>query len=602
MRKGAVTFVVGCIFALGALVAAPSAFADLTRSNPAFDADGNITPDAWEIIQNPNRFPPPQPIDGSLPTTTQGRLATLYERMRMAGRVMPSFATMLKAGGTVAIFAGANELYQEAYQMNIPGQGTIYRAVSGMDWDPTPSGNQTFLWQISNLAGNAQCPTTTGGTRDGYATNTIPDPKTLDPVTHAVTGTLSCTWNSGYFPTVIGTNGGALDTEYVAMVAAGTNTSSWNYCLPVGTNYTTGSSAQMHAMPIGIEILTGAGSGGFCAPANAGYVRVATAEQLLAASQGPQIKEITQNTYNNYASGNKRSFTYTQPTFNSTDAANAAAVIIPGTGTQTVDQEAAECALAKEVNPAYTCTRTAETGGSGGAGSTVIVTIPQIVTTETFRPFVIPRPSVNESYGDYIERLRNLGWLGDATVGNEATSFPAGSTGASLIPESVTRVTVGASEAVRYNLSTGAATWPQNAPKVTSANQTISITKVSGSRPQSGAGGGLDFDPLTSLDGACSFPFGFICYALEVTGWFDVSADAPVFSFDLSGFDTPVGSMSLGTYGPVDLNVIDPYMTVFRTLIAIALWIGAVYLLATRLLGFRAGGDPGAAMDEVMEV
>jgi hypothetical protein len=42
-------------------------------------------------------------------------------------------------------------------------------------------------------------------------------------------------------------------------------------------------------------------------------------------------------------------------------------------------------------------------------------------------------------------------------------------------------------------------------------------------------------------------------------------------------------------------------MAIIRSLISVALWVGAVYFLASRLLGFTAGGDPAAAADEALD-
>lgn len=113
--------------------------------------------------------------------------------------------------------------------------------------------------------------------------------------------------------------------------------------------------------------------------------------------------------------------------------------------------------------------------------------------------------------------------------------------------------------------------------------------------------GGIDFGPLAALSPGCKFPYGFVCYARDVTRWFDVTPQAPEFAIPVSVNAPAVGFAWHDTYD-VKLDVVDAYMVDIRTLEAIALWVGAVYLLATRLIGFRAGGDPGAAIDEASDL
>jgi hypothetical protein len=48
----------------------------------------------------------------------------------------------------------------------------------------------------------------------------------------------------------------------------------------------------------------------------------------------------------------------------------------------------------------------------------------------------------------------------------------------------------------------------------------------------------------------------------------------------------------------VDLNIMDDYMAIWRTLLSIVMWVGAVYIIATRMLGLNSAGDPGEALDD----
>jgi hypothetical protein len=220
----------------------------------------------------------------------------------------------------------------------------------------------------------------------------------------------------------------------------------------------------------------------------------------------------------------------------------------------------------------------------------------------------LPQPQPNETYTAYTTRLQDLGWLGTATTTVLSPALDG------YGPDAVARV-----------ISTEAGTtrvldplrWPTTAPKLgINTNVTLRYNPSTAPQAPTQTGGGtsvllppttvpgvpaVNFAPITSLNPGCKFPFGLICWAESVTGWFSVTADAPVFSFDLSGFSTPIGTVSLGTYA-VDLNVMDAYMGMMRDLITVALWVGGVFWLARNLLGFGAGGDPAEAADEALHV
>jgi hypothetical protein len=225
-------------------------------------------------------------------------------------------------------------------------------------------------------------------------------------------------------------------------------------------------------------------------------------------------------------------------------------------------------------------------------------------TTSTWVERTVLWPAPGETYSDYVTRLRELGWLGTITLHTEtALESGAGPTSdyANAPYGAPTVVKVGVLSPLPVYSPAGVyESAPVDAPSIPAVDTGIEITvKPDTSTFPPNPGGGFDFTPLTALDPGCKFPYGFItCYAVGVTEWFDVSPDAPVFDFDV---DCPsLAPCSSFHYGPVDLDVIDSYMDVWRTLLSVVLWIGAVYYVANRFLGFHAGGDPGAAMDDVM--
>jgi hypothetical protein len=235
----------------------------------------------------------------------------------------------------------------------------------------------------------------------------------------------------------------------------------------------------------------------------------------------------------------------------------------------------------------------------------------------TFAPFALPQPLSTETYAQYVTRLRERGWLGTLTV-EPASALESGADPASEYAAAPLHapagVLVSGPDPIVWVFDVGAPTpgdrpdptWPDNPPQVPTASTGITIKEKPGSSvfPPGGGGGGdcdcdvaaLDFGPLADIDPGDSFPFGVFGFVGDVFGPFNVSGDAPVFDFTL---DCP-GLADCDTYefGPVDLDVMDGYMTIVRGLLAVILWIGAVWLVAVKLLGFKAGGDLTDGVDD----
>jgi hypothetical protein len=99
------------------------------------------------------------------------------------------------------------------------------------------------------------------------------------------------------------------------------------------------------------------------------------------------------------------------------------------------------------------------------------------------------------------------------------------------------------------------------------------------------------------------FPFGVFAYAAGIIGDFNVAPTAPDFSLRAKA----TGTNGINLDAPYDVNLggprmtsLDTYMGYWRDLLSFAMWVGAIWLLATKLLGFSTGGDPGGAVDEVL--
>jgi hypothetical protein len=59
-------------------------------------------------------------------------------------------------------------------------------------------------------------------------------------------------------------------------------------------------------------------------------------------------------------------------------------------------------------------------------------------------------------------------------------------------------------------------------------------------------------------------------------------------------YDVNLGDMGTGKVG----TTLDTYMGYWRDLVSFILWAGGIWLVATKLLGFKAGGDVTGAMDD----
>jgi hypothetical protein len=231
--------------------------------------------------------------------------------------------------------------------------------------------------------------------------------------------------------------------------------------------------------------------------------------------------------------------------------------------------------------------------------------------------FALVQPLVNETYAEYLERLRDAGWLGAATSIEVDPSEALPQMG----PEGVVSVRIGT------NVYRPTA-WPRTAPQW-NVNVNITVRYNPATTPEApgdgeplppGGGGGtgtgvpvppegplgdwcpacppVDFSPLTDADFGGSFPFGVVVWVGGLLGTLTTTADAPVFDFDYT--ETAAGSMGtfdLGHYA-VDLEVLDPYMSIIRTILSWVIWIGGVWWFGSRLLGFRETGDPGGAVDD----
>lgn len=121
--------------------------------------------------------------------------------------------------------------------------------------------------------------------------------------------------------------------------------------------------------------------------------------------------------------------------------------------------------------------------------------------------------------------------------------------------------------------------------------------------PPVGGGGGCDpwlsadpdFGPVTDIDWGDKFPFGIFAWAGTLLDTLTTSAVAPGWSHPMPD----VGTHPVPDYA-WDLDFFDSYMSIWRTMLAWVMWVGALWYLGTSMLGFRTGGNPGDAVDDVL--
>lgn len=251
-----------------------------------------------------------------------------------------------------------------------------------------------------------------------------------------------------------------------------------------------------------------------------------------------------------------------------------------GTTVGTPEQEACRAALNYKVKPSCDTDGTNCTG-QATAGGTVV--IPGTITVAPFAPFTIPTPSPSETYHDYLDRLRSLGWVGTATVGTVITdSVLTGADGVVSVEDTTS------------SLGPDALPWPDNPFTVPAKDDALTIQVNSGAAPEVAPAAGdcltcaIDWTPIEGLDVGTKFPFGVPAWVSSFFGGVTFADSCPTLSIGkpsaLGGgsIDIPFCSAEWeSTYRPIVFPILEALMT-----------LAAITFLGVKIFGM-GGGDNG---------
>jgi hypothetical protein len=238
--------------------------------------------------------------------------------------------------------------------------------------------------------------------------------------------------------------------------------------------------------------------------------------------------------------------------------------------------------------------------GPAAAGGTV--TIPGGGGSGTsFQPFVLPKPQLDETYEDYLQGLRDKGWVGTATITDGSSAGWLTSAKGRGVPDgTVEGVKVGAgSFQYQYEPLTGdlaSPEWPDNPDQVPTATSTITILKTPAGTFDPTAPTPtvsdcstctIDWTPLESLSVGSKFPFGVPAWFYDFFNGISFSSSCPTLDI---GKPAALGGGTIGipfcntewetTYRPIIFPILEALMT-----------IAGVVFLGGKILGTSGAND-----------
>jgi len=216
-------------------------------------------------------------------------------------------------------------------------------------------------------------------------------------------------------------------------------------------------------------------------------------------------------------------------------------------------------------------------------------------------------PKVNETYFDYVGRLRAEGWLGTLTTTAESTAVsgygPNSPTKVSYTdgngvkktldplkwPATVPTISPGTAITIRFNPSTASVVGTDTATDTCGTSDNPCVTQDNTTGPDEGADNcstcAIDWTPIESLDVGSKFPFGVPQWSSDFLGGVSFADSCPTLSIGkpsaLGGgsIDIPFCSTEWeDTYRPIVFPILEALMT-----------LAAITFLGIKLFGMGGG-------------
>jgi hypothetical protein len=207
------------------------------------------------------------------------------------------------------------------------------------------------------------------------------------------------------------------------------------------------------------------------------------------------------------------------------------------------------------------------------------------------------------TWAECVAALRAAGFLGwiysDSSENEAAVEADAGKVDYSAPPAGTEAPTTTAIT-LKLLLSPNGQPYPDPLPEAVAPDDANPPdTTSAGSVPQVPNDAGsctcppIDFSPLQGLSLGSKFPFGAFTYVTTMLSDFDVSATAPSFDVNVTQSGTAAHHIVAPGHFSGTLSFLDPYMVWMRGIETFVLWLGAVWFVGAKILGFGAAGDLG---------
>jgi hypothetical protein len=249
--------------------------------------------------------------------------------------------------------------------------------------------------------------------------------------------------------------------------------------------------------------------------------------------------------------------------------------------------------------PAGSVVTTSPVGGSVVVTSSPI-TLDENPTGEEY-PILLPQPASNQTYDDYLSKLRAKGWLGTATVIDVDPAFSDPTTGPSGIPRILVRVGPATAVPLPGAIYLPRNAWPSPTPRIAPSTPTQFYRNPPSAPPANEpaplppgspppvapppdepngpecSAPALDFSPLKVGLGE-KFPFGGFTYIKGIFSQFNSGGVAPSWTLTKPGGGTM--TITAPSYG---------YKGTSDAILKFIVIVGSIWFAATWIVGWGRG-------------